>query len=118
MSNKFIFVINSKFATASQRDSLTSFFEGKGWHVWHWFEDVWLLNSGSEELLAHDLGPQITKIIQGKNGYKNGFMLFGFNGAIDMAAYLNETSIPWIDKHFKATGEQDLRIEHSPKRPR
>jgi hypothetical protein len=30
-------------ATAQERNLITRFLEGKGWDVWHWFEDVWLV---------------------------------------------------------------------------
>lgn len=30
-------------ATATERDAVTKLLTGKGWQVWHWFQDLWLV---------------------------------------------------------------------------
>lgn len=36
-------IIAAERATAEQSNAITIHLRAKGWHFWHWLEDVWLL---------------------------------------------------------------------------
>ena len=37
------FVVTTPRLPAEQQDRITAFLQGKGWQVWHWLPDIWLL---------------------------------------------------------------------------
>jgi hypothetical protein len=45
---RLIIVTNSQDSTSEGRNALTAFLQGKGWNIWHWFEDVWLISDAPE----------------------------------------------------------------------
>jgi hypothetical protein len=49
MSKKFVVALH---AAPHLRDPITKYLEGRGWRVWHWYADLWLLSEVPEELTA------------------------------------------------------------------
>jgi hypothetical protein len=41
-------------ATTRERNKITRLLQSKGWRIWHWFEDVWLVVNPSEERYSTD----------------------------------------------------------------
>jgi hypothetical protein len=52
MSKKFVVALHS---SPNLRDPITDHFLGLGWHVWHWYADLWLLSGVPDEITAGDL---------------------------------------------------------------
>jgi hypothetical protein len=48
MSKKFVVSLHG---TPLLRDPITNYLMAKGWHLWHWYADLWLL-SGVPDLLT------------------------------------------------------------------
>lgn len=51
--NRFIVTLN--VGTVEQRNAVTEIFRMKGWPLWHWMEDVWLLAKVPESINAKEI---------------------------------------------------------------
>jgi len=60
---KLIVATDSARVPAAARTALTAFLEGKGWSVWHWFSDLWLIGDAPETTDVHKLRADITATI-------------------------------------------------------
>lgn len=52
MAQKYIIALDS--GTADARDAITNHLLAKGWKVWHWIEDLWLVSG-----LPDDMTPRL-----------------------------------------------------------
>jgi hypothetical protein len=43
--SKLIIVTNVAAIDNAGRNAVTAYLEGRGWSVWHWFQDLWLIDS-------------------------------------------------------------------------
>jgi hypothetical protein len=51
--------------TERERNRITRLLHAKGWHVWHWFEDVWLtVNPTDQYYSAYDLNHELREKIE------------------------------------------------------
>jgi hypothetical protein len=102
MSKKLIIVTNSASATdraanANERDLITGFLEGKGWHVWHWFEDLWLIKIATgEETDASTVYLELKTLISNKN-----IIVFDPGDNIHLRGNVPSGGAPWIAAHWK-----------------
>jgi hypothetical protein len=97
---QFIIVTNSaggdaNSATALERDSITGFLQGKGWHVWHWYEDLWLVKADSI-LSASELRKEIQKLIRPLTQ----IMVFAPGDNLTYNGLVPESALPWIKAHW------------------
>jgi hypothetical protein len=53
MSNRFLIALTS--GNVIQRNAVTEFIRAKGWKVWHWIEDLWLLTDVPPEVSPRTL---------------------------------------------------------------
>jgi hypothetical protein len=58
MSQKLLIALDS--GTAPQRDAISAFIHAKGWDVWHWIDDLWLLNDVPPEISPRELWGELT----------------------------------------------------------
>ena len=49
------FAIAAGNASASDRDLITTFLSGKGWKLWHWLPDLWLVVDMPDECFPQSL---------------------------------------------------------------
>lgn len=49
------FLVALDFSTAQEQTVLTELFLGKGWEVWHWLADLWLLSNVPEDVTASNV---------------------------------------------------------------
>lgn len=112
---RFLIVTNSASssryaATASQRDKITGLLQGKGWHVWHWFEDLWLLATDTEGTKAAEVRDEILEALDGAEIH---IFVLEVEHFPSLASKGPSSSIPWIRKHWgrganiSAPAEQD-----------
>jgi hypothetical protein len=52
MSKKFIVALHG---APDLRDPITEHLMSQGWHVWHWYADLWLISDAPDSLTAANL---------------------------------------------------------------
>jgi hypothetical protein len=86
-------------ATAVERDRITGYLEGRGWHVWHWFEDIWLVKTDADvdpdkllDALVEAIGTKRSLFVQVVPDPTN-YQIMG-----------SRSSFPWMDTHWRRRG--------------
>jgi len=85
----------SVFEVAS-RNALTAFLEAKGWSVWHWYAQLWLIDTGSEAVNFIALREEIRKAIPTLSH----FLLTSAEGPTDHAGMVPKESTAWFKQHW------------------
>lgn len=100
--NRFAIITNSAgnteaAATKDQRDLITGFLEGNGWHVWHWFEDLWLVvTPDNEQMTLSTLHGKIQENIKGH------FVFVVIELAPkSLAGFIPTAAVPWLKRHWE-----------------
>ncbi len=62
MSKKFIVALHG---APELRDPITEYLMSQGWHVWHWYADLWLVSDVPDFVKAGDLYQAIESKIPG-----------------------------------------------------
>ena len=95
-----ILIITDPSDTASQNKNLiTAFLRGKGWDLWHWFDDVWIISNAPETVTAPILGKEIEEIAP--TIPSNQYLVLRFRG--DTPEYFGRARKEiwdWIFNHF------------------
>ncbi len=60
MSQKFLIAIDE--GSPRQNDAITLYLRGKGWHVWHWLANLWLLSGVPDEETPRSLYSELVDI--------------------------------------------------------
>jgi hypothetical protein len=94
---RLIIVTNSAVFSDRERDLLTAFFEGKGWSVWPWFKDLWLIDGADEGTNLQTLRDEALEILPEK---KHIFIATA-EGQIKHGAWVPGHSIPWLKEHWR-----------------
>jgi hypothetical protein len=55
--NKFIVALD--VGTRDQRNAVTEIFQKKGWKLWHWMEDLWLLAEVPDKVTSKDISEEL-----------------------------------------------------------
>jgi hypothetical protein len=97
---RIIIVTNSAIRTqitAYDRDLITGFLQGKGWHVWHWYEDLWLAVTDSDDpvlkTVRDELGGLLPQHVE--------FIIMEFKEEAFFAGAFPLAGIPWLKIHWK-----------------
>lgn len=93
---RFIIALDSTTISAGTRNELTAFLEGKGWSIWHWFPDLWLVDGVSDDLTAPVLRDQLQSLLP-----RVELMVMSPEGRIDYGGFVKTTSIEWLTQHWK-----------------
>lgn len=94
---RFIVVTDSAGIADRERDLITAFLEGKGWAVWHWFKDLWLVDEAPEGTKFSPLRDEIQALFeQPKN-----IMIMTTEGLRGHAGTVPTKGIQWINDHWK-----------------
>jgi hypothetical protein len=91
---RFLVVTDSGIIDDQSRNAITALLQARGWSVWHWFQDLWLVDSPATVDLAA-LRDQILRIPGTKR-----IMIMSTEGAIEPAGFVQKDAIPWIVKHW------------------
>ena len=93
---RFIIASDSSSFADRDRDTVTALLEGKGWSVWHWFPDLWLIDGAPDNLSMPDLRDEIVRILPSSPK----FMIMSTEGRKDHSGYVQTSAIPWIKEHW------------------
>lgn len=94
---RLIVVTNSAVASDKDRDLLTAFFEGKGWSVWHWFKDLWLIDGADDSTNLELLRDEALGVLS-ENKH---IFIASTEGKIRHGAWVPSNSIPWLKEHWR-----------------
>ena len=93
---RLIIVTNSAVTGVSARNALTAFLEAKGWSVWHWYEDLWLVDGVPLGTRLADLRQEI----QGTIPTILQILIFTAEGQIEHAGMVPIRSADWFVGHW------------------
>ena len=93
---RFIIATNSATITASGRNVLTAFLEAKGWSVWHWYEDLWLIDGAPLITDFQPLSVEIKKVVPGSIQ----LLILSTEGVILHYGLVPVGSTEWFDEHW------------------
>jgi hypothetical protein len=60
MSKRFVIALHG---APQLRDQLTEFLTARGWRIWHWYADLWLLSEVPADLAAGKIYQEIERAI-------------------------------------------------------
>lgn len=92
-------IVLTNRASVAERNALTAFLEGKGWSVWHWFEDAWLIADAPEMAGFSRLKQEISAAIPTLRE----FMIISTHDTENQRYSIRASpdGIPWIKEHWK-----------------
>ncbi len=94
---KLIIVTNSEVTEVAEKNALTAFLEAKDWSVWHWFQDLWLVDGAPDRLSIMNLRDEIKEAIP---TLRHVFIIRHAEGSV-YSARVPTASIPWLHEHWK-----------------
>ena len=89
--------------TADERNRITRHLEAKGWQVWHWFEDLWLIVvpdgsiTGQAKLQPSELREEILALLKAPLKY---ILVMEVRGKIDYAGMGDAQGWPWMESNW------------------
>lgn len=114
MPKQFIICTEGASVTSEDRDAITRFIEGKGWHLWHWFSDLWLIadapdgydpNRLLEEVLGSLAGPRHVRLI---------LIMAAPPDGVRTAGFVPSDGVPWMLKHWAVRGRDPAAVVGKP----
>jgi len=94
---RLIIATDAATATLASRNALTAFLEGKDWSVWHWFQDLWLVDGVPDSIDLTALKGEISAALPAPN---HNIMIMSTEGSITHSGLVPAASIPWIQEHW------------------
>ncbi len=94
---RFIVATDSASTTNDIRNAVTAFLEGKGWSVWHWFQDLWLVANAPESTRLVILRDEIVRAVPGLKTV----MIMSTEGIKEHGGLVPSDSVAWIEEHWK-----------------
>jgi hypothetical protein len=94
---RLIITTDSAVTHVSGRNALTAFLEAKGWAVWHWFQDLWLIDGVPEQIDVVALREEIRAAIPGGLPH---FLILSAEGLIIYSGMVPTTSLQWLTEHW------------------
>lgn len=95
MRDRFVILVDRNGVDADRRDGLTAFLRSKGWQIWHWLDDSWLVVRDVEvQIEAKDLYHEIDEFLD-----SNGIFLVIPAGK-DAAGRVNMRALPWLMENW------------------
>jgi hypothetical protein len=80
-------------ANAFDRTNITKHLEAKGWQVWHWFEDVWLVVTDVDDVGLSLLRDELRNVIGGPNKH---VLIMQVDGPVAYSGFGNPNGWPWM----------------------
>ncbi len=91
---KLLVASNSAVVSAEARNAVTKLLEAKGWSVWHWFLDLWLIDSPE--------APDFMKLrdeLMAIPGLRH-VMIMSTEGPLYRTGWVPTDAVPWIEEHW------------------
>jgi hypothetical protein len=92
-----VITTDSETTSPAERESITQLLRAKGWDVWHWMIDVWLVTGHPEDTKSQGL----VKEIQLAAGAPVYVLVFVVPGAADLSAFLPHIAVRWLIEKFR-----------------
>ena len=96
MKKRIILATDPGTTNPAIRNAITAFLEGKGWSIWHWFDDLWLIDGVPTSVglgpLRDELRPLLPPSVR--------LLILSAEGPMDHAGWVQQQSIPWITEHW------------------
>jgi hypothetical protein len=93
---KLIIATNSSVTGVAAKNALTAFLEAKGWSVWHWYSDLWLIDNVPEPVhlgtLRDEILAAIPTLIQ--------ILIMTTEGVLNHAGTVPRDSAQWFQEHW------------------
>ena len=93
---RVIIATNSAVANVAAKNALTAFLEAKGWSVWHWYEDLWLIDNAPAQLNFPKLREEILRAIPTLRQV----LILTTEGSINHAGMVPGNSVEWFNEHW------------------
>jgi hypothetical protein len=93
---KLIIATNSSVTGVAAKNALTAFLEAKGWSVWHWYSDLWLLDNVSEPINLGSLRDAILAAIPTLGQV----LIMTTEGILNHAGMVPNESVAWFQEHW------------------
>jgi hypothetical protein len=94
---RLIIVTNSAVTQTAARNALTVFLEAKGWPVWHWFEDLWLIDKVPANIDTKELRLEILRAIPSLLH----ILILSAEGSINRSGRVPLESVEWFKEHWE-----------------
>jgi hypothetical protein len=91
-----IIATNSTVVGVAAKNALTAFLEAKGWSVWHWYEDLWLMDNVPPEINLSALRAEIQVVIPSIKQV----LIMSAEGQINHAGMVPSPSAAWFVEHW------------------
>jgi hypothetical protein len=95
---RLILVTDSADSTDRSRDLVTAFLEGKGWSVWHWFKDLWLIDGAPDDQSLASLREELQNVMKPQTR----IMIMTTEGVRRHSGTVPTGGIPWLKEHWGA----------------
>lgn len=89
------FVVATQRLTAEQQDRVTAFVRGKGWQVWHWLPDIWLLAEVPSTYSAKSVSEAFDSLIEASER-----VVFSIDGPSEYFGKSSTDSWAWMGKYW------------------
>ena len=93
---RLIVAVNSSVTNVAAKNALTAFLEAKGWSVWHWYDDLWLLDNVPNTLSLSELREEIRNTIPTISQV----LIFSTEGLINHSGTVPQGSLTWFTEHW------------------
>jgi hypothetical protein len=93
---RLIVATDSSRADVGAKNALTAFLEAKGWPVWHWFDDLWLIDEAPEQIDLPALRAEILRAIPTLGI----ILIMSAEGLINHAGLVPGDSVQWFKEHW------------------
>jgi hypothetical protein len=96
---RLIIATDSAVTDIATKNAITAFLEAKRWSVWHWYEDLWLIDNAPEQINLVALRVEITKAIPTLKH----LLILSAEGPMDHAGMVPANGVAWFTESWKRT---------------
>jgi hypothetical protein len=93
---RLIIATNSAATGISARNALTAFLDARGWSVWHWYPDLWLIDGAPAGIDLAALRVEISRAIPALAQV----LILTAEGPISHAGTVPGESADWFTTHW------------------
>ena len=97
---RLIISTNSALVNVAAKNAITAFLEAKRWSVWHWYEDLWLIDNAPDQISVIDLRDEILRAIPTLRQV----LIMTTEGRIGHAGTVPHGSSAWFTEHWSRKG--------------
>jgi hypothetical protein len=94
---RLIIATDSAVSNIASKNALTAFLEAKEWSVWHWYQDLWLIDGAPNGINLPALRVEIFAAIPTLTH----ILILTTEGTINHAGSVPQNSVTWFDEHWR-----------------